>query len=127
MLYFAWTCRIMTSMRFDTDEPGHLREERVHGDGSAGGDVENPAGNLGGSCRPQIGVDHVVDEREVARLLAIPVNDRGLAEVERAEERGNDSGVRRSRVLPRPEHIEVAQGDGLQPIEAREHGAELLS
>ena len=62
----------------------------------------------------QVRCDDVVDVREVARLPAVVEDRHRLAGGDRRDEERHDSGVLRARVLSRPEHVEVAENDGLE-------------
>jgi len=66
----------------------------------------------------QIGGNRVADKREVARLPAIAKNHRRFSPQHPGAEPGNDPGIGRRECLARTENVEVAQGDGLQTIEA---------
>src|SRR5262245_40658797 len=59
--------------------------------------------------RAQVRVDHVRDVREIARLLAVAINHRRNAREQGRDEFRDHAGIRRRRVLPRPEDVEIAQ------------------
>ena len=64
--------------------------------------------------RQQVGGHDIVDIEEVARLATVAEDERGFAARQARHELGNDRGVVAVGILPRPEHIEVAQHHGLQ-------------
>src|ERR1044071_6219429 len=64
--------------------------------------------------------DNVCDIGEVARLLAVAVDDGLLTAVERADKTRDDARIFRARVLTRTEDVEVAQADSLKIVGARE-------
>ena len=74
-----------------------------------------------------VGLDHVLDLGEVARLRAVTVDLHGPAFERGQNELRNDGRVLRRRVLTRPEDVEVAQADGLHAIEAIPHGRVFLA
>ena len=55
------------------------------------------------------------------------MNDRRLAAEQRRCEERDHAGVRRARVLPGPEHVEVSRRHGRKPVQVREHLAILLA
>src|SRR5712691_9908250 len=59
-------------------------------------------------------VHNVADVREVAGLLTVAVDGDRLAQVDRRDEERHDRGALGVRALPRPEHVEVAEDDGLE-------------
>ena len=68
----------------------------------------------------------VPDVREVPRLPAVPVDGQALARERRLDEPRDDRGVLRRWILPRSEHVEVAERDGGQPVHPGEDAAVLL-
>ena len=63
--------------------------------------------------RQEVRGDRVVDEAEVAGLLAVAVDDGGLTGERRGDEVRDDRGVLAVRVLARAEDVEVAERDRL--------------
>src|SRR5438046_1679434 len=114
------------------DPPAHEQLELAHdveqADPRSAGDVEDLAARpvrVGGQ---DVGLDHVLDLGEVARLRAVTVDLHGPAFERGQNELRNDGRVLRRRVLTRPEDVEVAQADGLHAIErSEEHTSELQS
>ena len=87
---------------------------------AAGPDVEDFAGNVGSLAGQKIGLHGIVDEREIAGLLAIAKNHGlRLFQEARAEFR-QDAGVGRAGILARTENIEVAERDIFEAIAAAE-------
>ena len=76
-------------------------------------------------ARAQHAVDDVGDVGEVARLLAVAVDGRPAPGDERGRKQRDDAGVRRARILPRSEHVEVADDHRLEAVEPVEHLAVL--
>ena len=67
------------------------------------------------------GVDGIGNIGEIARLLAVAKNYRlSFFQIHRAEFREH-SGIRRSGILPRPEHVEITQRHVFQAITAPEN------
>jgi len=89
--------------------------------------VEDAPGRARRRSGLQVGVDHVVDVREVTALQAVAVDARRLAVQEGLDEAGNDGGIGGIRALPRTEDVEVAQGHALQVEAGSENAAEVLS
>ena len=65
--------------------------------------------------RQQIGLDHVVDEAEIPRLLAVAEDHRLPLGERRRDEARNHGRVLRAGILPRPEDVEVAEHHRLDP------------
>ena len=111
---------------FVPDDPVHRAQQLVQRNAAAGRDVDDLAGRLRRLAGAQHAVDDVGDVGEVARLLAVAVDDRlAVLEKRRREER-DDAGVRRSRILPRTEDVEVANRHRLEAVQPREHLAVLF-
>jgi len=87
----------------------------------AAGDVDRLPGGERGPRRQQIGLDHVVHVGEIARLLPVAIDERALPAEDVREEDGNHGRVLGIRRLPRTEHVEVAQGDGLEAVHVVEY------
>src|ERR1700730_4973768 len=87
---------------------------------SAGGHVDYFSRDLAGLglARQQICSDHILDVSKIAALLAITKNSRLFPAQHLTDELGQNTRVRRSRVLPRAKDIEVAQTHSLQAITA---------
>ena len=79
-----------------------------------------------GLARQQIGPDRVGHEREIPRLQPVAVDLGWRALHQPLDELRHDSRVGRGRVLPRAEHIEVAQRHGLEAVELLEQPAIIL-
>src|ERR1700730_12779234 len=71
-----------------------------------------------GSARQQICSDHIVDVSEIAALLSITKNCWLLPSQHLIDELGQNPGVRRSRVLTRPKHVEITQENSLKAVTA---------
>ena len=93
------------------------REQLVQRDAAAAGDVDHVARRLRRVGREQVGAHGVGDEGEVAALLAVAVDARGLAAQARRREARHHGGVLALRILARSEHVEVAERDGLESVE----------
>src|SRR5581483_7575878 len=78
---------------------------------------------LGGQA---VGQHHVVDVGEVPGLQPVAVHFQALVAHGGGDEAGDDRRVLRGRVLPRAEHVEVAQRHGRQPVEGGEDPAVVL-
>src|SRR5437868_1483418 len=57
--------------------------------------------------RQQVGVNHIVDKREVAALLAVAMRGRLFAPQHLRDEYGQHAGIHRRWILERAEDIEV--------------------
>ena len=86
--------------------------------------VPDARGGVGGQ---QIRLHRVRNEGEVAGLLSVAVDPRRLTLEAGRHELGNHRGVLALRVLSRPVHVEVAQRDGLEAVEAGVEAAVGLS
>src|SRR5829696_4405800 len=101
----------------------HHRDDVEHALLLAEADVDRPGrGRLGGA---QVGVDHVLDEYIVARLLAA-AEDRGSAALEQLPAEDRDHAGLAERVLARAVHVAVAERHRREPVQAREDLAVLL-
>ena len=80
--------------------------------------------NLAGK---QIGGDDILNKGEVACLLAVAVNCWLLLVAHEVDKLGNHGRILRIRILTRPEYIELAENDGLQPVKPVEHRAIYLT
>ena len=109
-----------------SEPPVQDLDELVERMSRAAGDVEDLAAGGRLLHRQHVGRHDVVDVREVARLLAGPVDGRRPALAHREDESRDDCAVLRPRVLVAAEDVEVAQGHGLEPVHRREHAAVLL-
>ena len=97
------------------NEPG----QSVYGHALATADVVDAGGIA--VAGQDVGIDHIPDEGEVPRLLAIVVDD-GRPVIERCpDEQGDDRGVLGIRVLPRSVDIEVPEADGGESVHPVEH------
>ena len=74
----------------------------------------------------QIRRHDILDEREVASLLAIAVDDGRLASQQSRDEARDHRRVLRFRILARAEYVEVPQPHGLEPVDAWKHLGEHL-
>ena len=85
--------RLVGTVDRKPEEPADRLGERVHGLGAAGCDVEHRASGAVGSGRSEVRVDDVRDVREVARLLAVPVDRDGPSLLDRLHEERHDGRV----------------------------------
>ena len=93
-------------------------ERFIERDPPAGGAVKNTPGTLRRRSRAgqQVGRDDVVDIREIPPLVA-GAEDGGPCSLKHMlDEFRQHPAIRRVGSLPRPEDVEIAQTDGLQPI-----------
>src|SRR3989454_10810605 len=90
-------------------------------------DVEDLAADARGARGEQVGLDDVVDVREVPRLGAVAVDLEGLAAEAPEDEPRDHRGVLGLRILTRAEDVEVAEPDRLDAVEARPHDRVLLA
>src|SRR5919197_4525782 len=104
-----------------------LRDDLEQAHPVTAADVEHLAADAGRARGEQVGLDDVVDVREVPRLGAVAVDLEGLPAEAPEDESGNDRGVLGLRVLPRTEDVEVAEPDRLDAVEARPDGCVLLT
>ena len=99
----------------------------VERDAAAGRDVDHLAAGVRRLAGPQHAVDDVGDVGEVARLLAVAVDGRRPSVEQRRREQRDHARVGRRGILPRAEHVEVADADGLEAVEPGEHPQVLLA
>lgn len=92
----------------------------IEGDAMAGGEIHDLAADGIGMRGQQVALDGVLNEGEVAALLAVAVNDGHLAGKHAATEDGENAGVLRGGILMRTEDVEVAQADGFKAVDAGE-------
>ena len=76
-----------------------------------GADVQNGSGGIRALQGAGDRVDDIVDVDEVARLLPVAVDQGWAAFGERGVEVRDHTGIRRTRILPRTEHVEKTQTD----------------
>lgn len=100
-------------------------DEFVDGDAAATADVERFAGDvaLGGE---DVRLDGVIDEGEVAGLLAVAVDDGTLAVEHEVDELRDDRSVVAVGVLARAEDVEVPERGRVDVVEVAELERELL-
>src|ERR687883_164254 len=108
-LHVRSTCDLLQSIE-KLVERGSLAASHVD-------DLADAFRRLGGE---HVGGDNVRDVGEIARLLAVAVDDGALIAQERARETRDDAGIFRAWVLTWTEDIEVAQRDCLKIVRARE-------
>src|SRR5262249_58115659 len=87
-------------------------------DAIAAADVERLAGRRGRPGGEQVGLDDVVDIREVSRLRAVAVHLERLAAKAPLDEARDDRSVLGLRILTRSEDVEVPEPDRLDVVEA---------
>src|SRR5262249_14518128 len=92
-------------------------EDLIERDGAPGPDVEHHPSGCWDHRREYVNVGDVADIDEVARLLAIAVDDWCTALQRGCDEGGDDGRIGAMRILGGAEDVEVAQGDGLDAIE----------
>ena len=102
-------------------------DQAVEGDRGAGGDVVGADGRRRRGRRKEDRLDDVGNVDEVARLLAVAVEDRPLPGAEGVDEAGDGRGVGAARILAGTVDVEEAQGDGLETVRPPEDGAEVLT
>ncbi len=68
-----------------------------------------------------VGLNDIVDVAEIARRFAIAIDLAALPGCQLAKPAWNDCGIGTFGVLPRAEHIEIAQANGLHAVGASEH------
>src|SRR5882672_11945817 len=73
-----------------------------------------------GVARKKVGADGIFDVSKISALFAVAKNRRFLSAKHRRDELGQDSRIRRSRILIGPEDVEVAQADGFETVTAVE-------
>ena len=90
-------------------------------------DIEGTASDAArGGGGAKVGFHDIVDENEVAGLLAVAVNGRLPALGDRRDELRNDGGVGPVRVLAGAVNVKVAQRDGLQAVQPEKVAAKVL-
>ena len=80
------------------------------------GHVQHAAGHAGGVGGQQVGLDGVAHVAEIARLPPVAVDHRLPAGEHGRDEQRDHGRVGAVGVLPRPENVEVAQGDGFESV-----------
>ena len=76
---------------------------------------------IGGGGGQQIGLHGVGHVAEIAAGFAITVDPHGFALQQRGRPLGNHGGIGAVGILPRPEHVEVAQANGLEAVAVGEY------
>src|SRR3989441_1108749 len=104
-----------------------LRDDLEKAHAASAADVEHLARHRGRLGRQYIRFDHVVDVSEVTRLGAVAVNLERPAGEPPQDEAGDHRSVLRLRVLPRAEHVEVAEPHRLDAVETGPDGRILLA
>lgn len=108
---------------FLSEEFAEVAHELVKGGAVAEGGVVYLVYGFGvvGGEREHVHLYHVVDIGEVARVLAVAVDVRGLVRHEFLDEEGYDGSVCSVGVLAASEHVEVAQADVFSAVGAGKH------
>jgi hypothetical protein len=120
------SCFLVDRSQAAADNPAHDIEQLIEGNTARGGDVDHFAGGVCRLAGAQHAVHDVGDVGEVAGLLTVALNRRRTAFEQRRGEQRDDARIGRPRILARPEYVEIADRDGLEAIELREHLAVLL-
>src|SRR4051812_5268337 len=108
--------RLLPAVHRLAEDLADRRRDGVHARGSAGGDVEDLPARTARLTGPHGGVDDVADEREVARLLAVPEHVDRLAGGDPRDEERDCGCVLRHGALPWAEDVEVAKDDALERL-----------
>ncbi len=90
----------------------------IQGESAARAHVENLARNVWRFTREQIGLDSVLDIREIASLLAVTEDHRLRLFQESGAEFCKYARIGRAGILPGPENIEVAERNVFEAVHA---------
>src|SRR5204863_9692091 len=110
-----------------TEDRLEPRDDLEQAHAAAAPDVERFAPRVARPGRQEIGLDDVVDVREVTGLVAVAVDLERTATQPPEDEPWDHRRVLGFRILPRPEDGEVAQTDRLYAVEVGPDGGVLLT
>src|SRR5262245_2901225 len=100
---------LVAGRKIRADDLLQFGEQLIERDPLANPQVDDMSGGFSGFGRAKVRVDHVRDEREIARLLAVAIYHRRNAREQGRDEFRYHAGIRRRGVLTRPEDVEIAQ------------------
>src|SRR5208283_1079554 len=101
-------------------------EGLVQRNAGTGTDVENFTAGTEGFTGEKVGLNSIFDERKVAGLLAVAIDERLAVLKESGGEPGKHAGIRGIGILPWAKDVEVAQTNTLEAVTAQKSlGVEL--